>query len=412
MGIQILLTSHRRSQDLGAYREEGGYLALERALRELSPGHVLAEVESAGLRGRGGAAFPAARKWRLAADQEADEKYVLANGGEHEPGSDKDKFLVESYPHKVLEGMLLCGYATGARSGYLYLIEDMEGPIASAERAIAQMREAKLLGQGLLGSTFGFEVQIHRAPTTYVAGEETAAMESIEGRAAKPRVKPPYPGEHGLFGAPTTVNNVETLAQVPFIVRNGAAAYRAFGTEESSGTMLFTLGADTNRPGVYELPFGSSYRDLIYGCGGGPKSGNRIRAILPAMSCAFLSADHLDEPISVEGMAAHGTSPGCGGVRTIEEGEDVVARVLDIARFFMAEQCGLCPPCRMETNQIVHILQGVLAGTEPAYEQKLRKLTAFARGKGRCSLIEMAAAPVLSALELFAEDFAAAIRKT
>ncbi len=267
----ILLTREKDAlpQDLSAYKDEGGYEALERAVSDLSPEQILEVVASSLLRGRGGARFPTARKWRIAFEQNAEQKYVIANGGEHEPGSDKDKFLTERYPQKVLEGMALCGYATGASYGYLYLIEDMTAPIASAERAIEELRAEGLLRQNILGSDFSFDVEIHRAPTTYVAGEETAAIDSIEGGPGKPRSKPPYPGEAGLFGKPTTVNNVETLAHVPAIVRRGAAWYAGIGTEESKGTMLFTLGEEVEKPGVYELPFGSSYRDLVYGCGRG-----------------------------------------------------------------------------------------------------------------------------------------------
>ncbi len=369
------------------------------------PEDVLAAVEAAGLRGRGGAAFPTARKWRLAAEQKADRKWVLANGGEHEPGSDKDKYLVAHFPREVLEGMVLCGYATGADRGCLYLIEDMVEPISSAEVAIAQMRAEGALGADALGLGFSFDVAIHRAPTTYVAGEETAAIDSIEGGPGKPRARPPYPGQQGIRGAPTTVNNVETLAQVPRIVRDGPEAYRQKGTPESPGTMLFTLGPKVNEPGVYELEFGRTYRELIEEYGGGTKSGRAIRAVLPAMSCAFLSAEHLDVPIACETLKPLGTSPGCGGVHIVEEGDDVVAMVLEIARFFMAEQCGQCSPCRMETNQFVHILEGVQAGKGPGYAEQLIKIADFTRGKGFCSLIEMAAAPVLSAVRLFRGDF-------
>lgn len=392
-------------QDLAAYRAVGGYRALEHVLRLRAPLVVREHVQAAGLRGRGGAAFLVARKWQLAAERQADVKYVVANGGEHEPGSDKDKHLVEKYPHAVLEGLLLCAYATGASRGYLYLIEDMAGPIASAQSAIDELRAAGLLGDRILGE-FSFDVAIHRAPTTYVAGEETAALDSIEGGPGKPRVKPPYPGESGLFGKPTTVNNVETLAHVPVILRHGVAAYSAIGTGDSKGTMLFTLGQQVRRPGVYELPFGATYRQLLEECGGGLRSGRAVRAILPALSCAFLGAEHLDTPISHEGLRALGSSPGCGGVRFVEDGDDVVALVAGIAQFFMDEQCGLCPACRMETNQIVHVLGGVRAGKGPGYAEKIGKVVDFARGKGRCSLIAMAAAPVTSALRLFAEDFA------
>ena len=323
----------------------------------------------------------------------------MANGGEHEPGSRKDRFLVEQHPHAVLEGLLLAGFATGATKGFLYLIEDMAGPRAAAEQALAELQAAGLMT---------FPITIHCGPTTYVAGEETAALNAIEGKPAKPRKKPPFPGEAGLFGKPTTVNNTETLAHVAWIARHGAAAFAAIGTAESKGTLLFTLGEEVQRPGVYELPFGATYRQLIEGCGGGLRNGRQLRAILPAMSCGFLLAEHLDVPIAYETLRPLGTSPGCGGVRLVLDDTDTVALTLEIAEFFMREQCGQCPPCRMETNQFVHILKAVQQGKGPGYDEKLRKLADFSKKKGNCSLIEMAAAPVLGALQCFAADFARA----
>ncbi len=394
-----------RTETLTAYQRRGGYQALQRAVQSLTPADVVREIEVSLLRGRGGAAFPTAKKWSLAAAQTAARKFVVGNGGEHEPSSDKDKVLVERHPHAVLEGMALCAFATGAREGVLYLIEDMAPQIAAAEHALDEARAAGWLGARGSGASFAFDVRIHRAPTTYVAGEETAALDSIEGGPGKPRKKPPYPGEAGLHGMPTTVNNVETLAHVPWIVREGGAAFAAIGTAQSKGTLLFTLGREVRNPGVYELPFGSTYRQLIEQCGGGIRSGARVRAVLPAMSCGFLAAEHLDVPIAYETLKPLGSSPGCGGVRIVVDGDDPLALVLSIAEFFMAEQCGQCPPCRMETNQIVHVLKGVLAGKGAGYDDKLRKLAAFCRGKGYCSLIEMAAAPVLSALTVFADDF-------
>ena len=357
------------------------------------------EVETSGLRGRGGAAFPTIRKWQLAADATDDQKYVVANGGEHEPGSNKDRYLVERHPHAVIEGLALAGIATGATKGYLYLIEDMAGPLASVEMALKEAGDAGLLP---------FAIEIHCGPTTYVAGEETAALNSIEGQPAKPRKKPPFPGESGLFGKPTTINNTETLAHVAWIARNSGSEFAAIGTDESKGTLLFTLSSQVEKPGVYELPFGATYRQLIEGCGGGLKDGRSVRAILPAMSASFLSADHLDVPIAYETLRPLGSSPGCGGVRIIDETTDVLALTLEIAEFFMKEQCGQCPPCRMETNQFVHILRAVQAGKGPGYEAKMTKLAEFTKRKGHCSMIEMAAAPVISALSCFQNDFAEA----
>lgn len=410
MTVRLLLTGDRDAprQDLEAYREAGGYEGLARALRDLSPEEVIDEIERARLRGRGGAAFPVARKWRLARAAAESERYVIANGGEHEPGSAKDAFLMARYPHAVLEGLLLCGYATGARRGWVYVIEDAQDALESMEAAVAEARAAGLSGEGVLGGHFAFQVEVVRAPSTYVAGEETAALDAIENGPGKPRAKPPYPGEAGLFRKPTTVNNVETLAHAAVVARIGGARYAEIGTAESTGTMLFTLSDQVHRPGVHELPFGATYRELLEEHGGGLRSGRAVRAILPAMSCAFLGAEHLDTPIAHETLRAAGSSPGCGGVRLVEEGEDVVELLLEIARFFAGAQCGQCPPCRMETSQFVHLLEQARAGREPAVLAKAEKLAAFTRGKGRCSLIEMAAAPVLSGVRLFAEDLARA----
>lgn len=393
------------TETLAEYCARGGYRGLQRALAENAPAALLDQIEQSQLRGRGGASFPTARKWRLAAQQSSPEKFVVGNGGEHEPGSEKDRHLVANYPHSVLEGLILAGFATGADKGYVYLIEDMHAQLASIEHAIGELRASHLLDDTAFGRAFS--IQVHRAPTTYVAGEETAALNSIEGKPAKPRKKPPFPGEQGLFGKPTTINNVETLAHVAWIVRNGAAAFAAIGTAESKGTLLFTLPSDVKRPGVYELPFGSTYRQLIEECGGGTKNGSRVRAVLPALSCGFLLEEHLDVPIAYETLRPLGTSPGCGGVRLVLPSTDVVALALEIATFFMSEQCGQCPACRMETNQFVHILKGVQQSGGPGYREKLQKLADFNRKKGFCSLIEMAAAPVLSAVHVFANDFAA-----
>ncbi len=396
-----LLLPHRTKngpETLAEYRARGGYEGLARA-RSADAAVLRAEIAAANLRGRGGAAFPTARKWELAAGAPGSEKFVVANGGEHEPGSKKDRHLVEHHPHAVIEGLLLAGLATGATKGWLYLIEDMHGPRRSAELALEELQAAGLAH---------FPIAIHCGPTTYVAGEETAALNAIEGKPAKPRKKPPFPGESGLFGKPTTVNNVETLAHVAWIARHGARPFAAIGTAESKGTLLFTLGDEVHRPGVYELPFGATYRQLIETCGGGLRNGRTVRGLLPAMSCAFLLAAHLDVPIAYETLRPLGTSPGCGGVRIVDDTTDVVALAIEIAEFFMREQCGQCPPCRMETNQFVHILNAVQSKKGPGYDDKLTKLAEFTKKKGFCSLIEMAAAPVLSAVKCFPADFAAA----
>jgi len=379
------------TERLADYRAFGGYAALEQARRG-APEAVLEVVKASGLRGRGGAGFPAWQKWELARSQEAPRKHVVVNGGEHEPGSKKDRFLVARYPHRVLEGAALCAHATGASSIVLYLIEDMADAIAAAQEAIAEARAAALLE--------GLDVRVALAPTTYVAGEETAALEVIEGRKAWPRKKPPYPGARGLYGEPTTIQNVETVAWVAGIVRHGEAWFQP-------GAMLCTLDESFARPGLVEVPLGTTLRELVEGFGGGTRGGRPVKAILPALSSAFLPASALDTPMTHEALRAAGSNLGCGSVSVIEEGACIVERAVSIATFFKAEQCGQCPPCRMETATIAAAFQKAAAGEPGDVAAQVQKITAFTRGKGNCSLIEMAAAPALSALRLFPEDFAA-----
>jgi NADH:ubiquinone oxidoreductase subunit F (NADH-binding) len=405
----VLLTRPPGSlpETLTEYAARGGWEGLRHALATLAPVDVVRLVSGSMLLGRGGAAFPAGRKWELARAAEAHPKHVVANGGEHEPGSQKDRLLVSSYPHTVLEGLALCAYATGASSGVLYLIEDMTEAAASAREAIAEARGAGLLGEGILGTRFDLAVEVVMAPATYVAGEETAALEVIEGRKAWPRQKPPYPGQSGLHGKPTTVNNVETLAHVPGIVLRGADWFRGLASHGGAGTMLFTLDETVLRPGVHEMPLGATFRDLIYGRGGGPRSGRAIRAIQPALSSAFLPASALDLSMTHEAVRAAGSGLGCGGIRIVEEGECLLARVVAVSEFFMHEQCGQCPPCRMETNTLAAVMKQVQGGQAGDYAAQVERITAFTRGKGYCNLIEMAAAPVASALRLFPEEFEA-----
>lgn len=379
---------------LSEYIAVGGYEALAKAPLG-SPDDVLRAVREADLRGRGGAGFPAWRKWQLAREAPGSPKHVVVNGGEHEPGSRKDRFLVAHYPHRVLEGAALCAFATGARSIVLYLIEDMHDAIEASRLAIEEATAAGLLA--------GLDIRVVLAPTTYVAGEETAALEVIEGRKAWPRKKPPYPGQAGLDGQPTTVQNVETMAWVPGIVLHGPGWF-------GPGAMLCTLDESFARPGIVEVPLGTTIRALISDHGGGTRGGRPVKAILPALSSAFLPAQALDTPISHDALRALGSNLGCGSFSIVEEGACIVERAAKIADFFKAEQCGQCPPCRMETATIAAVFQKVLAGEAGDYAAQVEKITTFARGKGHCSLIEMAAAPALSALRLFPDDFAAHAR--
>ena len=395
-------------EQLEDYRARGGYEALTKAL-QAQPEKVIHEISAAGLRGRGGAAFPTGQKWALTRERAEQPHYLVMNGGEDEPGSKKDRLLMENLPHLVLEGVILASYAIGASKAYLYINANYEAAIKSIKDAMSEAQAAGYCGQNILDSSFSLEVEITPAPQDYVAGEDTAALEVIEGKKPLPRQKPPFPVTVGLFGKPTAANNVETLANVAPIVLRGAAWYRGFGTAESPGTMIFALSEEVNRPGVYELPFGTSLRHLIEGCGGGLKDGKKIKAIMPAApSSAYFAADKIDISLDHASMREAGSALGCGVVRVISEGTCIVEDVLKISEFFMRECCGQCPACRMETSTLTALLKKVQQGQggRPILEQ-FGKVVAFNKGKGFCSLIAMPGPPIESALQLFPADFEA-----
>ena len=310
-------------EDLEQYRRRGGYQALAQALKN-PPDAVIEVVSAAGLRGRGGAGFPTGKKWQLTRESPGETRYLVLNGGEDEPGSKKDRVLLEHAPHLVLEGVILGAYAIGAGKAYLYINTRYDTASARISQALAEAKASGYWGMNVLGSDYSLELELITAPHSYVAGEDTAALEVIEGKKPLPRQKPPFPVTVGLFGKPTAVNNVETLANIAPIVRHGAAWYRGFGTAESPGTMIFSLGDDVNRPGVYELPFGTPHRFLIEECGGGMKGGKKIKAIMPAApSSAFLPPDKIDTSLDHNSMRDAGSALGCSFTPTPPDGEEL-----------------------------------------------------------------------------------------
>lgn len=394
-------------ETLPAYRDRGGYQALEKALKTLTPQDVVKEITESGLRGRGGAGFPTGKKWAFTCECAEQPHYLVLNGGEDEPGSKKDRLIMENLPHLVLEGVILSAYAIGASKAYLYVNAQYTEAIASLRNALTEAKDVGYWGEKILGSDFNLEILFTDAPPNYVAGEDTAALEVIEEKQPLPREKPPFPATAGLFGKPTAVNNVETLANVAPIVAQGAKWYRGFGTAESPGTMVFSLNEEVNQPGVYELPFGTPLRYLIEECGGGMKDGKNIKAILPGgPSSAFLTADKLDTPLDHDSVREAGSTIGCGVVRLISDDSCIVEEVGRIADFFAAESCGQCPACRMETNMLSSMLKKVQAGQggQPILEQ-FAKVIAFNKGKGFCNLVNMPGPPIESALKLFRSDF-------
>ena len=393
-------------EGLEAYRSRGGYEAAGR-LGELSPQEVIARVEASGLRGRGGAGFPAGRKLALTLECPETPHYVVMNGGEDEPGSHKDRVLMENVPHLLLEGIVLAAYAVQAEKAYLYINRGYEAATRALETAMGEAREAGYWGEDIAGSGFGVDLVTVAAPSNYVAGEDTAALEVIEGKDPLPRQKPPFPVTAGLFGKPSLVNNVETLANLAPIVAKGPDWFRSFGTGESPGTMIFSLGDEMERPGVYELPLGTPLRHLVEECGGGLKDGKRIKAILPGgPSSGFLRPESLDVPLDHDSLREAGSSIGCGVVKVLTEDDSVLDEVARIADFFARESCGQCPACRMETNMLVALLKKVQDGQgNDALVEQFGKVIAFNKGKGFCSLINMPGPPIESALRLFPEEF-------
>jgi NADH:ubiquinone oxidoreductase subunit F (NADH-binding) len=395
-------------EGLKEYRSRGGYEALNKTLKS-PPEELIKVVSDAGLRGRGGAGFPTGKKWQFTREAPEQPRYLVLNGGEDEPGSKKDRVLLENLPHLVLEGTILAAYAIGASKAYLYINARYDAAIKSINDALIEAKNAGYLAKNILDSGFDLDIEVVPAPHNYVAGEDTAVLEVLEGKKPWPRQKPPFPVTVGLYGKPTSVNNVETLANIGPIVLKGADWYRKFGTADSAGTMIFSLDDDVNRPGVYELPFGTPLRYLIEQCGEGMKNKKEIKAIMPAApSSAFLPPEKIDTPLDHNSMRDAGSALGCGVVKLISEGTCIVEEVLRIADFFSAESCGQCPACRMETNTLSMMLKKVQAGQggRPILEQ-FGKILAFNKGKGFCNLIAMPGPPIESALKLFPSDFEA-----
>lgn len=394
-------------ETLDSYRSRGGYQALAKALKT-APEEVIQLVSEAGLRGRGGAGFPTGKKWALTRECAEQPRYFVVNGGEDEPGSKKDRVLMEYAPHLVLEGAMIAAYAVGAAKVFLYINARYDAATRSISDALVEAKGAGYCGENIFGG-FSVDVEIVAAPHNYVAGEDTAALEVIEGKPPLPRQKPPFPVTVGLFGKPTSVNNVETVANVAPIVLRGVEWYRSFGTAESPGTMIFSLGDDVKRPGIYELPYGTTLRYLIEACGGGTRDGKKIKAIMPAApSSAYLTAAQIETPLDPNSMREAGSALGCGVVRVISEGTCMVEEVLRVSEFFTAESCGQCPACRMETNTLTMLLKKVQQGQGGhAILEQFGKIVAFNKGKGFCNLIAMPGPPIESAVKLFPEDFAA-----
>ncbi|MEA2619953.1 MAG: NADH-quinone oxidoreductase subunit, partial [Chloroflexota bacterium] len=388
---------------LDDYRANGGYAGLARAL-EMGPERVIAEVTSSKLMGRGGAAFPTGRKWAAVATQPAQPHYLVCNADESEPGTFKDRVLLEGDPFATVEAMTIAAFATGASKGYLYIRGEYPEAETRIANAIARAREAGLLGADILGSGFAFDIELRRGAGAYICGEETALFESIEGRRGEPRNKPPFPVEVGLFGKPTVVNNVETLANVPLIVTGGGEAFARIGTEGSTGPKLFCLSGHVARPGVYEVEFGATLGDLIKLAGGVP-GGRAIRTILLGGAAGvFVGPEALDMPLTFEATRAAAATLGSGVIMVFDETTDLVDTLRRIAQFFRDESCGQCVPCRVGSVRQEELLARLAAGSKVRSRDDelvlLREIGQAMRDASICGLGQTASSAIESALRL------------
>ena len=389
----------------------GAYAGLAKALT-MDRQEVINTILESGLRGRGGGGFPTGRKWQFAYNQVNDTKYVVCNGDEGDPGAFMDRSILEGNPLAVIEGMVIAGYAIGAQNGYFYVRAEYPIAVNRLRLAIAQAKQEGLLGENILGSGFSFDVHIRLGAGAFVCGEETALLNSIEGQRGMPRPRPPFPAVKGLWQKPTIVNNVETLACVPFILRNGVEAFAKYGTEKSKGTKVFALGGKINNVGLVEIPMGTTLRELIYDIGGGIPGGKKFKAIQtggPSGGC--LTEEYLDEPIDFDNLVAKGSMMGSGGAIVMDEDNCMV----DVAKFYMEficdESCGKCTPCRIGTKRMLEILTKITKGQGTMEDlDELDELSKAVKTNSLCALGQTSANPIVSTLTHFRDEYEAHIK--
>ncbi len=400
-------------ENIDEYIAFDGYKALAKALTEMTREQVIQEILDSGLRGRGGGGFPTGLKWKFGYNSPAEQKYIACNADEGDPGAFMDRSLLEGDPHAILEAMAIGGYAIGASEGYIYVRAEYPIAVKRLQVAISQAREYGLLGEHIFGTDFNFDIHIRLGAGAFVCGEETALMNSIEGKRGEPRPRPPFPAVKGLFGKPTVLNNVETYANIPQIILHGAKWYSSIGTERSKGTKVFALGGKINNTGLVEIPMGTPLRSVIYDIGGGIPGGKKFKAVQtggPSGGC--IPAEHLDIPIEYDTLIEIGSMMGSGGMIVMDEDNCMV----DIARFFLDftvdESCGKCTPCRIGTRRMLEILERIVEGKgEDGDIEKLEALAKNIKATALCGLGQTAPNPVLSTLRYFRDEYEAHIKE-
>ncbi|OGP21659.1 MAG: NADH oxidoreductase (quinone) subunit F [Deltaproteobacteria bacterium GWA2_57_13] len=400
------------SHTLAAYRSRGGYRALEKVAREMSPARVIEEVKASGLRGRGGAGFPTGMKWGFVPKDSPKPKYVVCNADESEPGTFKDRLLIEKDPHAIIEGTIIAAYSIGSHTAFIYIRGELAYASQVLQKAIDESYQAGYLGKSILGTGYDLDVVLHRGAGAYICGEETGLLSSLEGGKGWPKVKPPFPATHGLFGCPTVVNNVETLAALPWIIDQGAAQYAALGTEKSKGTKLFSVSGHIRKPGVYEVEMGYPFkRFLEEDCGGVP-NGRHLKGVIPGgASMPVLRADEIGEVrMDYESFQAAGTMLGSGGVIVMDETTCMVKAAWNIARFFAHESCGQCSPCREGCHWMEKIFWRVENGQgESADLDLILNISGNIMGNTICPFGDAAAMPAAAFIKKYRAEFEAHI---
>ena len=398
-------------ESIEEYIAKDGYFALAKCVSEMTPGAVIEEITKSGLRGRGGAGFPTGTKWAFAAPEVADQKYVVCNADEGDPGAFMDRSVLEGDPHRVLEAMAIAGYAIGASQGFIYIRAEYPIAVERLRLAIRQARELGVLGKNLFGSDFSFDIDLRLGAGAFVCGEETALLASTEGRRGEPRPRPPFPAVSGLFEKPTVINNVETLANIPKIIRMGAEWFSAMGTERSKGTKVFALAGKINNIGLIEVPMGTTLDTVIHEIGGGIQGGKKFKAAqIGGPSGGCLTTAHLGVAIDYESLTQAGAMMGSGGLIVMDEDTCMV----DIARFFLEftqeESCGKCPPCRIGTKRMLEILDKITTGNGTMDDlDHLETLAETIRDSSLCALGQTAPNPVLSTIKNFRDEYEAHI---
>ncbi len=393
--------------DIAPYIEKGGYKALKKVLTSMTHEQVIEEMKASGLRGRGGAGFPTGTKWQFARNNQAEKKYMICNADEGDPGAFMDRAVLESDPHRVIEGLIIGGYAIGANYGYIYVRAEYPLAIKRLKIAIAQATERNLLGDNILKSNFSFHLKIKEGAGAFVCGEETALIASIEGERGNPRLRPPFPAVSGLWKYPTNINNVETLASVPWIINNGSAAYAAYGTPKSKGTKVFSVAGKIAKGGLVEVDMGIPLRDIIYTIGGGTSSGKPFKAVqLGGPSGGCVPKSLLDTPVDYESIAATGAIMGSGGMVVMDDDTCIV----DVAKFFLTftqkESCGKCTFCRVGTTRLLEILERIVAGKGAMDDlDKLADLSGKVKDLSLCGLGKTAPNPIVTTLKYFKGEY-------